>query len=95
MAAGLQAVRLGKQSAVEVGRRRGTAQVGVSRVRRHVGDIEARELGVEAERALDIVHHHHRTRRPQRMDRRVGDTLVNVRLTLTWIAGESPAGGKV
>ena len=22
-------------------------------------------------------------------------TLMNVRLTLTWIAGESPAGGKV
>ena len=25
----------------------------------------------------------------------LGRTLVNVRLTLTWIAGESPAGGKV
>ena len=28
-------------------------------------------------------------------DRALGRTLVNVRLTLTWIAGESPAGGKV
>ena len=28
-------------------------------------------------------------------NRALGRTLVNVRLTLTWIAGESPAGGKV